>query len=373
MVAAGAAFYVYTTFAALIDERLHGERERSLPRVHARPVELRRGQALSLPDLVARLNDLGYSQKERVERAGEFAVGRDLVELRPRSGEASGRIVRATFTPPRTTSDKAKPAPSPVGIKGLEVDGSGARESVQIDTPVLTALMSTGTRQKRRHMPLSAIPTHVQRAVLAIEDQSFYSHPGINPFPVLATLATNMLGLGDRPLGSSTITQQLSRMFFLSDEFNQELRRGERSYWRKAREGVMSLVLERRTSKAEILELYLNDVYLGQRGSFAIHGVAEAARLFFGKDVSNLTIAEGALIAGVIQSPDSRSPFTNAARASSDATWSSARWRTKSGLRRPRRPAPRANRCRWWPARSTTKPPTSSTWSASRSTPAFRG
>ena len=321
MVAGGATFYVYTTFAALVDERLHGERERSLPRVHARPVELRRGQALSLPDLVARLNDLGYSQRERVERAGEFTVGRDLVELRPRSGEASGRIVRATFTPARTPSDKATPAPSPVGIKGLEVDGSGARESVQIDAPVLTALMSTGTRQKRRHMPLSAIPIHVQHAVLAIEDQSFYSHPGINPFPVLATLATNLLGLGDRPLGSSTITQQLSRMFFLSDEFNQELRRGERSYWRKAREGVMSLVLERRTSKAEILELYLNDVYLGQRGSFAIHGVAEAARLFFGKDVSNLTIAEGALIAGVIQSRPRarRSPMPYV--PSSGATW----------------------------------------------------
>ena len=77
----------------------------------------------------------------------------------------------------------------------------------------------------------------------------------------------------------------------------------------------MSLVLERRASKDEILELYLNDVYLGQRGSFAIHGVAEAARIFFGKDVANLTLAEAALIAGVIQSPAPRSPFANPERA----------------------------------------------------------
>ena len=89
---------------------------------------------------------------------------------------------------------------------------------------------------------------------------------------------------------------------------------GFRSYWRKAREGVMSLVLERRASKDEILELYLNDVYLGQRGSFAIHGVAEASRIFFGKDVANITIAEAAVIAGVIQSPASRSPFSNSKR-----------------------------------------------------------
>jgi penicillin-binding protein 1B len=77
------------------------------------------------------------------------------------------------------------------------------------------------------------------------------------------------------------------------------------------REMLMSLVLERRATKDEILELYLNDVYLGQRGSFAIHGVAEAARLFFGKDVANLSLSEAALIAGVIQSPGPRSPFAN--------------------------------------------------------------
>ena len=77
----------------------------------------------------------------------------------------------------------------------------------------------------------------------------------------------------------------------------------------------MSLVLERKASKKEILELYLNDVYLGQRGSFAIHGVAEAARLFFGKDVANISISEAAVIAGVIQSPAGRSPFANPKRS----------------------------------------------------------
>jgi penicillin-binding protein 1B len=116
-------------------------------------------------------------------------------------------------------------------------------------------------------------------------------------------------------VGYSTITQQLARMFFLADQFNAELTTGERSYGRKMREALMSLVLERRASKNEILELYLNDIYLGQRGSFAIHGVAEAARLFFGKDVANLSVSEAALIAGVIQSPGTRSPFAHPERA----------------------------------------------------------
>ena len=77
----------------------------------------------------------------------------------------------------------------------------------------------------------------------------------------------------------------------------------------------MALILERRASKDEILELYLNEVYLGQRGSFAIHGVAEAARLFFGKDVGNLTLAESATVAGMIQSPPALSPFNAPQRA----------------------------------------------------------
>jgi penicillin-binding protein 1B len=158
----------------------------------------------------------------------------------------------------------------------------------------------------------------MRQAVIAIEDQSFYVHPGINPVRLIAAAIRNASGDGGSPVGYSTITQQLARMFFLADEFNAELQTGERgrtwgSYWRKVREGVMSLALERRASKDEILELYLNDVYLGQRGSFAIHGVAEASRIYFGKDVSNLSLSEAAMIAGSIRSPGL--PFTNPKRA----------------------------------------------------------
>ncbi len=304
-------------YARLIDERLHGERERSLPRVYARPVELRRGQSLSQQDLVARLNDLGYAQRARAARPAEFAIERNEVTLVPRGGQQAGKAIEVTFPPLPSARPAAGRAPAPRrGIRNIDVAGRRA-DVVRLDPPLLTALMTPGAREKRRRVPLEVMPERLRQAVIAIEDQSFYSHPGINPFRLVAAVLSNASG-GDAPVGNSTITQQLARMFFLADEFNAELQSGERgrtwgSYWRKAREGIMSLVLERRASKDEILALYLNDVYLGQRGSFAIHGVAEAARLFFGKDVANLTLGEAATIAGTILYPGS--PFTNPKRA----------------------------------------------------------
>jgi penicillin-binding protein 1B len=315
VVCTGLLSYSYVSYSRLIDQRLHGERERTLPRVYARPVELRRGQLLSQQDLVARLNDLGYARRGVAETPGEFAVAVNAIAIVPRSADFGGRAIEVTF-PPTPAARRAGGVPQePRGIRTIEVAGGGRRDAIQLEPPLLTALMASGGREKRRRVPLDTIPTFMQQAVLAIEDQGFYSHPGINPVRILAAAVTNVFGDNPSLVGYSTITQQLARMFFLAAEFNAELSAGQRSYSRKAREAWMSLVLERRASKHEILELYLNDVYLGQRGSFAIHGVAEAARLFFGKDVANLSLSEAALIAGVIQSPGPHSPFANPERA----------------------------------------------------------
>jgi penicillin-binding protein 1B len=306
--------YYYVSFSRIIDARLHGERERSLPRVYARPLEVRRGETLTEAELIARLNDLGYAQRTTVQAPGEFAIARNAVLLTPRTGSFSGKTIRATFPAPVRRAS-GPPAAPPRGITALEVTAGTGKpvraDAVTLDPPLLTALMTSGAREKRRRVSLEAIPKRMQEAVLAIEDQSYYSHPGINPVSVIRSVIVNAIGGNRYPVGGSTITQQLARMFFLTDEFNSELASGTRSYRRKVQEAVMSLVLERRASKDEILELYLNDVYLGQRGSFAIHGVAEASRLFFGKDVSNLTVGEAALIAGVIQNPGQHSPFVN--------------------------------------------------------------
>jgi penicillin-binding protein 1B len=117
------------------------------------------------------------------------------------------------------------------------------------------------------------------------------------------------------PHGGSTITQQLCKNFFLRRTDERGYRSAERSYRRKAQEALLAFVLERRATKQEILELYLNDVYLGQSGSFGINGVGEAARIYFRKDVANLTLPESALLAGMIQSPNPYNPFRHEERA----------------------------------------------------------
>ena len=129
--------------------------------------------------------------------------------------------------------------------------------------------------------------------MLAIEDQSYYSHPGVNPVSVIRSVIVNAVGGNSAPLAAARSRSSSRECSSSPTSSTASLPAAHVHAAAKVQEAVMSLVLERRASKDEILELYLNDVYLGQRGSFAIHGVAEASRLFFGKDVSNLTRRRG--------------------------------------------------------------------------------
>jgi len=305
--------YYYVVFSRQIEARLHGERERVLPRVFARPLELRKGQSLGAAQIIDRLNDLGYAQRARVEKAGEFAVSAGAIAVIPRGGNRNGQTVRILFEQPRVRSKAAGAATTPGRVRGLEAGGA-ATNSVTLDPPLLTAFLSPG-REKRRQVPLAAIPPRMVQAVLAIEDRRFYDHPGIDPVRMAGAFVSNLRGKRRYLEGASTLTQQLARNFFLTEALAREAATGQRSWRRKLLEQFMSLILERKATKQEILELYLNDVYLGQRGSFAVHGVAEASRLFFAKDVSNLSLAEAATIAGTIQSPAVWSPFHSPERA----------------------------------------------------------
>jgi penicillin-binding protein 1B len=313
------AGYYYVSFARLIDARLHGERDRVLPRVYARPLELRRGQSLTDRQLVDRLNDLGYAQRAKVEKPGEFAVAGSTVSILPRSTALKGQVVRVLFQKPTTPAVKAvarrPPAKAPADhVERLEL-GAQPSERLLLDAPVLTSLIG-GEREKRRPVALSAIPARMTEAVIAIEDRRFYEHPGIDPIGIVGAMISNMRGKHAYMAGASTITQQVARNVFLPKMFPgmtlQAAR--EKSIKRKLLEIWVSIVLTQRASKDAILEMYLNDMTLGQRGSFGIVGVAEASRLFFGKDVSNVTLAEAATIAGVYQSPSALSPFNSPAR-----------------------------------------------------------
>ena len=312
--------YYSVTFSRLIDARLHGERDTVFPRVLARPLELRRGQSLTDRQLVDRLNDLGYAQRPKVVKPGEFDMASGTVSIIPRGTEFGGQVVRVVFQrlpPPgaRAPARRTTTAPRPADrVLDLNLAGK-AVDRLELDAPVLTALVS-GEREKRRAVALSAIPAHMTQAVLAIEDRRFYEHPGVDPIGIGGAFFSYATGRRARMAGGSTITQQLIRNVFLPKFEGMTLVTARaRSIRRKALEVFLSVILTIRASKDEILEMYLNDVPLGQRGSFSVFGVAEGARLFFGKDVSNLSVAEAATIAGVIQAPAALSPFNNPARS----------------------------------------------------------
>ncbi len=162
-------------------------------------------------------------------------------------------------------------------------------------------LASLHDEANRVVVPLNQISPHLKRAVIAIEDSSFYQHPGINPGSIMRALVTN-LERGRTSEGGSTLTMQLVKNLFLSPQ---------RRISRKVAEAVLSLRLEQILKKDEILELYLNQVYWGHNN----YGIETASRSYFGKSASDLNLAESAMLAGLIQAPEDYSPFLNFERA----------------------------------------------------------
>jgi len=161
--------------------------------------------------------------------------------------------------------------------------------------------------EERRVVPLARIPPRVVQAVLAIEDSRFYEHGAFDWRGILRAVVRNVAA-GRIVEGGSTLTQQLMKNFFLSES---------RTFARKAKELAMAVIAERRYTKDQILELYLNEIYLGQSGVKGIFGVSEAAQFYFGKELSDVTTAEAALLAGLIRAPNAYSPLRSPDRARS--------------------------------------------------------
>ncbi len=289
VVAFAISLQLYKRYERIVDRRLADGRWKGPSRVYARPVTVSPGLVLRPEHLIRILALLGYERRSIAAQPGEFVAGGASVTLFPRADPGgAGEPIAVRFEGGRVAS----------------LQGALTRRSYpsqDLGAPLLTFLLDE-SRERRHVVKYAEIPDHLVKAVLAIEDRRFFHHGGLDPMGIVRAAARNIESEAYSQ-GGSTITQQLARSSFLKPE---------KTLRRKLQEALLSFVLERRLSKEEILELYLNDVYFGQVASFNVQGVGQAARTFFGKEVRDLTLPESALLAGMIQSPNAYSPYRHA-------------------------------------------------------------
>jgi penicillin-binding protein 1B len=258
-------------------------------RLYGAPQVLRVGEAMPASRLTGALEALGYRVTEgEGTPAGRFRVGKDRVAVRLRrrmtpEGPAPGQTLLVRM-------DRGR-------IADLRLDGQPVSEAA-LEAPVLATWYEGDSREKWP-VEVKELPEHVVQAVLAAEDSSFYWHPGVSPTGIARAALIN-LRRGEVSQGGSTLTQQLVKNVFLTHE---------RSFFRKIREAVIALAVEAQHSKRSILQGYLNGIYLGGGHSVQYYGLGTAARAYFGKDATELTLEEAALIAGLIKAPAAYSPL----------------------------------------------------------------
>jgi penicillin-binding protein 1B len=282
-----------------VQARFEGQRFRVPSRVYTAPSIIYPGLDWKLVDLEATLRRLGYRRARgtRNLEPGQYVWGRSRVRVYLHAFEHPSRPEPARDVVLRLVGDQ---------IEEIRSLPGGREMGALLLPPEQVGAYYGPDREQRELVMLDEVPRHLVDAVLAVEDQRFETHSGIDPKRIVGAFLAN-LRAGSITQGGSTLTQQLVKNFFLTPE---------RTLRRKVQEAVMALLVEARYDKREILQAYLNEIYLGQRGPTAIHGVGEAAHVYFGKSGRELSVAESALLAAIIQSPNGLSPYRDAERAS---------------------------------------------------------
>lgn len=278
-------FISYKYYSSLIDARLATGYLTSRPGLYAAPRTIRAGQGYSRDDLIEILRRCGYVESEASQVwSGSF------------SKHEAGLVIR-----PRPTANPDRPESVQVTFDDGRISRLSSDEvtllAFTLEPEILTTDLSfkTGKRNTLSYGEITPVLVH---AILAIEDQRFFDHPGLDPLGLTRALWRNAVS-DQMGQGGSTITQQLVKNTYLSPE---------RTLRRKYAEAMLAFALERRLSKEDIFALYCNEVYLGQRGAVAVRGVEQAALVYFGKQLTELTLSEAATIAGMIQGPSRYSP-----------------------------------------------------------------
>ncbi|HTQ87353.1 MAG TPA: PBP1A family penicillin-binding protein [Candidatus Solibacter sp.] len=279
---AGTFAYYYVLFSRMIDARLSGEAFGNTSQVYSSPRRIYQGEPIAQREVLAQLQRAGYFDREVDGSRGEYAVSGSSLSIRPSASSFFGgeNALRVSFEGGR--------------IARIAELGKGAElYSAEIEPELLTNLFDTA-REKRRVVRMDQLPKVLVDAVLAAEDKRFFEHPGFDPVRIVGAAWAD-LRHHNAGQGASTLTMQLARSLFFSTE---------RTWKRKVAETLVALELEQRFSKQQLFELYANEIYLGNRGSFAIRGFGQGAQAYFGKDVHDLTLAEAAFLAGIIRAPN---------------------------------------------------------------------
>jgi penicillin-binding protein 1B len=290
--AGGIFAYYYVTFGRMIDQRFKGPVFGNSARIYAIPHAVQVGEKIEPHEIVAELRRAGYSDYSRgPSPMGTYRLFDSGIEIKP--GPDSYHSQESAV----------------IRVRGGKVDSissrSGDLAAYELEPQMITSLFDAEQRSKRQLVTYDQIPKLMVDAVLAIEDRRFFQHGGVN-FIRLAEATWVDVTHQRHEQGGSTITMQLSRAFFLTPQ---------KTVKRKLSEMLIALEMEQKLSKQQIFEFYANRVDLGQRGSFTISGFAQASQAYFNKDLKDLTPAETALIAGIIQAPSYLSPYRHPERA----------------------------------------------------------
>jgi len=283
------SFY-YIKYKGIVDERLKQPMFAQTAKIFAAPREVRPGQKLSIGLLANELREAGYTMDgatAQPSQLGTYSEGVQTIAVHP--GPQSYHA-----------QDGATIRVGAGVVQSINDDRGQALSSYELEPLLITGLSEDANRTKRRLVTYEEMPQSLVNAVVAIEDRRFFDHGGVDYIRLLGALRNDMTPGHRYTEGGSTLTMQLARGFFLTPE---------RRLKRKFIEILITFQLEHRFTKKQIFTMYANEINLGQRGSFSIDGFGEASQAFFGKDVSQIDLAECALLAGIIQSPNRLSPF----------------------------------------------------------------
>jgi len=279
-----------------VREHFEGKRWALPARVYAQPLELYTGMDLSTKDFVNELHAIDYKETSQIQNPEEFSQKGQSVSLMTRDfkfwdADEPSRLLQVDF---RKNSIKS--------IKDLKTGRTLALVRIK---PRLIGKIYPVHNEDRVLVQLSEVPPLLIQALLAIEDRSFYSHFGISIRGLARAMMKNFKS-GHLVQGGSTITQQLVKNFYLTPE---------RTFKRKFNEAIMSVLLEWHYTKEQILEAYLNEVYLGQDGSHSVHGMGLASRFYFNRSVTNLALSEVSLLASLVKGASVYNPRKHPDRA----------------------------------------------------------